>query len=215
MNGYVEKYQGIKINAITRDQYRAGRDNFKKSLELYRIIEDNKIIFQDVIYGFLDLPSKEIVFYLDPYRVDKYLKYQNHGWPDRTHMRTPYSYHLDQAIARARKEAEEQAEAEDWVNKQLRQLSAGQPKRTFYAVAHLRMLGVNGLETSMTKDVVIPIDVYETDAYGCELGRVAQLVCQCPWDVERTKVRIDTAFIHVDDLLSDIIDQDVRMKGGN
>ena len=215
MNGYVEKYQGTKINAVTRDQYRAGRDNFKKSLELYRIIEDNKIVFQDVIYGSLDIISKDMIFYLDPYRMDEYLKCQNHGWPDNAHTRTPYSYHLDQAIARARKEVEEQAKAEDWVNKQLRQLSAGQPKRTFYAVAHLRMLDVNGLETSVTKDVILPIDVFETDAYGCELGRVQALASQCPWDVERTKVRIDTAFIHVDDLLSDIIDQDVRMKGGN
>ena len=59
--------------------------------------------------------------------------------------------------------------------------------------------------------VILPVDVYEQDNIGYEIMPVIMLAKNCPWDMKRTIVRVDSLNTHIMENLHDIVVEDAEL----
>ena len=59
--------------------------------------------------------------------------------------------------------------------------------------------------------VILPVDVYEKDGMGYEIMPVEILAKHCPWDMERTIIKVDSKETHIIENLHDIVVEDAEL----
>ena len=101
-----------------------------------------------------------------------------------------------------------QDEATMWVFKEMEKLTPKHFKRTEFTLAELRWLA---FDRTYRHYVVLPVDVYEREDMGYEIMPVRILAENCPWDMNRTIVKIDTENTHIEGNLHDIVIEDAEL----
>lgn len=99
-------------------------------------------------------------------------------------------------------------EATNWVFKEMEKLTPKHYIRTYFTLAELRP---EDPRSDKVVYVVLPVDVYERESMGYEIMPVRILAENCPWDMERTLVRIDSENTHIIENLHDILIEDIDL----
>ena len=92
--------------------------------------------------------------------------------------------------------------------KEMEKLTPEHFVRTYYTVAELRW---PALTRTYKKYVILPVDVYERYDMGYEIMPVRILAANCPWDMDRTIVKIDSENTHIEDNLHEIVVADAEL----
>ena len=80
--------------------------------------------------------------------------------------------------------------------------------KTYFTVEELRP---NDPYSDQVRRVILPVNVYEIDGMGFEIMPVNVLAKHCPWDMEKTLVRIKTDYTDFDGILHDIVVEDAEV----
>lgn len=80
--------------------------------------------------------------------------------------------------------------------------------RTYFTLAELRP---EDAKSDLVVYVILPVDVYILDGLGFEIMPVAILAKHCPWDMEKTIVKIDTEYTHIMENLHDTVVEDAEL----
>jgi len=99
-------------------------------------------------------------------------------------------------------------EAMEWVLREMEKLTPEHFKKTEFTLAELRW---PAFDRTYKCYVVLPVDIYERGEMGYEIMPVRILAENCPWDMNRTIVKIDTENTHIEDNLHDIVVEDAEL----
>ena len=98
-----------------------------------------------------------------------------------------------------------QDEAMNWVLKEMEKLTPKHFIRTIFTVAEL------SIDQGHKREVILPVDIYERGELGYEIMPIRILAENCPQDMEKTNVKVDTENTHIDGNLHDIVVEDVEL----
>lgn len=101
-----------------------------------------------------------------------------------------------------------QDEATLWVFKEMEKLTPKHKVKTYYTCAELRY---STFEKTYRKYVILNVDVYERYDMGYEIMPVEVLAKNCPWDMNKTIVKIDSEQTHIEGNLHDIVVEDAEL----
>ena len=96
-------------------------------------------------------------------------------------------------------------EASKWLENEIMKLTPSCYRRTYYTVATIDYLPIGRRVVQDSRQVVIPVDVYENYDLGFEIIGVVSLAGQIPWDLKDTIVKIDTNHTHIDGRVEELI----------
>lgn len=99
-------------------------------------------------------------------------------------------------------------EATNWVLKEMEKLTPKHYKGTYYTLAELRP---EDPRSDRVIYVVLPVDTYEREGMGYEIMPVEILAKNCPWDMTRTIVRVDSKNTHIMENLHDTVVEDADL----
>ena len=96
-------------------------------------------------------------------------------------------------------------EAMEWVLREMEKLTPEHHIRTDFTVAEL------SIDQRHKCEVILPVEIYERGEMGYEIMPIRILAENCPWDMEKTNVKIDTKNTHINGNLHDIIVEDAEL----
>ena len=96
-------------------------------------------------------------------------------------------------------------EAMEWVLKEMEKLTPEHHIRTDFTVAEL------SIDQRHKCEVILPVEIYERGEMGYEIMLIRILAENCPWDMEKTNVKINTENTHINGNLHDIIVEDAKL----
>ncbi len=104
-------------------------------------------------------------------------------------------------------------QADKWLEQQLLKLQPADYVRTYFTMATIwRIPETVRFETKdVQRYIIVPVDVYEhmgpkdMECIGCEIISIQSLAAQCPWDMTKTYVKLDSENTHYQGNLHDCI----------